>query len=606
MKRLFFAALLMLSPELTGLALAESANVWGRRALNIQAHIDDHAPFSQTTWIGTHNSYNAKNWGYDKDPHQKLSLREQLDAGVREIVFDLAWQTAEGGAESFHFLCHGEACKTAVGGAKTFSEGLEVIQTWLTDGHDDQVLMLKLDIAGGHYDAVRRMLQSKVGAFLYTPTINEAPVTDASQGNCKALRPNHISKRNILDAGKNIVVITTQPEADACNFDDAGFKDMVFIGVTDVEADEQGQAKEVFRRQFDAVKTVSDCQHYPHKPERMTRAVDTGAWSGGEFPLSGGADAVERLQAFFDCGLNIFEMFNFDAKRDKGDTEHSNLFAKDMVWSWDQGQPNNGQNNQDCAAVRSAANDKFDDVDCEESMRFACWSDGVWSIPDASRPWSSGFEICRWDGDKAFAAPRNKMELNALNQVKAQAGVAEVWINYSDQAIEGEWLANRNVYADIVSRRFLQGGAIGGNGGSEFDDIDQLKLDLYRDQRRVTQVKMSAADRVDKVGFVYSDDRSVSHGGSGFDRELILASDEYIYKAEVCIDKHKGSTLVSYLQFTTNKNRTLAGGKKTNNCRTTSGSSNREIFAMFGRAGGELDQVGFYLRQHVVDLSASH
>lgn len=39
---------------------------------------------------------------------------------------------------------------------------------------------------------------------------------------------------------------------------------------------------------------------------------------------------------------------------------------------------------------------------------------------------------------------------------------------------------------------------------------------------------------------------------------------------------------------------------------TTTASAGRELVAMFGRSGNELDQVGFYLRKRPVALSASH
>ena len=61
------------------------AETWAQKALKIQNTIDNGAVLSQTTWVGTHNSFaNADDDDY-LDVNQGDSIKNQLRAGVRQL-----------------------------------------------------------------------------------------------------------------------------------------------------------------------------------------------------------------------------------------------------------------------------------------------------------------------------------------------------------------------------------------------------------------------------------------------------------------------------------------------------------------------------------------
>ncbi|MEH6347637.1 MAG: jacalin-like lectin [Bermanella sp.] len=131
----------------------------------------------------------------------------------------------------------------------------------------------------------------------------------------------------------------------------------------------------------------------------------------------------------------------------------------------------------------------------------------------------------------------------------------------------------------------------GGSSGDMFDDMVEL-LRAQHNGTTVTKINMSAGNRVDKVGFEYSDGHEVSHGGNGYDRSISLASGESITSSRVCVKSYNGSDRVFYLKFNTSNGRSLAGGKEEGTC--TNVNDGGDIVALFGRAGNELDAIGFY------------
>lgn len=57
-------------------------------------------------------------------------------------------------------------------------------------------------------------------------------------------------------------------------------------------------------------------------------------------------------------------------------------------------------------------------------------------------------------------------------------------------------------------------------------------------------------------------------------------------------------TRIFYAKFTTNLGRNLAGGTATSECVTRTAPPGRQIAGFHGRAGDELDKVGFIHTQH--------
>jgi len=551
-------------------------NDWAKRALHIQANLDNRAPLARTTWVGTHNSFANPKDDSLLDYNQPMSLRAQFNAGAREVVFDIHY---EGNAIR---LCHNNTkyrlCWNGSTGNRKFYRGLDDIKGWIRDGNSDQVVLLKLSLANSarrNINKVENKIDGHVRDYVYRPDLTSYHGDLDSSTGCTQLDVTKLSKRDVLSAGKNIIIFTSE----SC-ISDSGFNDVVFYA---------GEAVNT--------KEIADLQSTEDKDVVLYRVKD-GNTHLGILGSSGALKLGEKsVDDWLDAGLNIFEMYGFNATAVAWKVRNANSpLAKHLVWSWNKGQPNNRSNegnNENCAMV--SKNSGFNDAQCSGSRKFACYhrSDG-WKITSSAGPWKHGFGKCL-AANAPFHAPINKPELNALQAKLERKGVDNVWINYTDLVIEGEWIANSASMAELNSRYYYRSPARGGSGGSAFTDFEQLALDLYRTKRRIAKVEISAGNRVDKLRFTYSDGREVSHGSKTPKKVLTLSASAHLTKAEVCVKKYEGSDRVFYVKFTTNKGRTLSGGKREGSCQTAS-SSGKEIFGMHGRAGGAIDSLGFLFR----------
>ncbi|GLS28263.1 Vps62-related protein [Marinibactrum halimedae] len=133
-------------------------------------------------------------------------------------------------------------------------------------------------------------------------------------------------------------------------------------------------------------------------------------------------------------------------------------------------------------------------------------------------------------------------------------------------------------------------------GGSEFDDRNEL---WKTGTVKVEQLVLRAGRRIDQIGFVTRSStdnttKTLEHGGNGGRETILTLSDnEYITSAEIHIGKKDGKLRVFYAHFTTSKNNTLSGGRTTDQRYTTNAPAGYQIVGTYGRAGDELDQLGF-------------
>ncbi|MFD4506225.1 jacalin-like lectin [Streptomyces sp. NPDC058457] len=129
----------------------------------------------------------------------------------------------------------------------------------------------------------------------------------------------------------------------------------------------------------------------------------------------------------------------------------------------------------------------------------------------------------------------------------------------------------------------------GGPHGDYYQDIARVPA-----AARATQISLRAGSRVDQVGITLSNGTTLAHGGTGGTASsLTLGSGEYVTTAYLCEGKYNSSTRIFYAKFTTNLGRTLAGGTTTSDCVTRTAPSGWQIAGFHGRAGDELDKVGF-------------
>ncbi len=552
---------------------ADTGVEWGKRALKIQNQIDFATPFHNTFWVGTHNSFNARDWGYTTDPNQKRKPQDQLESGAIELTYDIYWSAGE------MKLCHG-ACGAS---DKTFRKGLDEIRDFL-DEHPEAVVMLKLEVTGsaidGKWSKLENQLEGAIGARIYTPEI-----AGLSTG-CQTLNPSSITKQEILERGKNLIVIVTPEPKHGCPSDN-GWNKLVFTGFKLVDTSISPQTTKTAYK-FTHPKDAADCKT---KKEDgvwdMQRVHDGRTWNG-----VGSGDDVNALtpssyEGYMQAGLNIFELFNFNGEG--SNTKYPFLKPQDLVWSFRSSEPSG---DGDCAVAEHDG--RFNDVSCDGQRYFACLNQttNTWKIAIEKQPFASGNSVCsRYGG--TFAVPVNPYEADKLKTELAKLSPdIDVWVNYQDLSIEGQWVANSS---DRLP--YVRVDAAGGSGGGAFDDFGQMKVDLYRrTPRRVTAVILRSGARVDAVGLTYSDGKTISHGGSGgSERTLSLAANERVITYERCYKKHNGKDRIFYLKLVTDKGNTLSGGEHTGTC--SSGTySDEHLFGFIGRSGENVDALGFYFR----------
>lgn len=91
---------------------------------------------------------------------------------------------------------------------------------------------------------------------------------------------------------------------------------------------------------------------------------------------------------------------------------------------------------------------------------------------------------------------------------------------------------------------------------------------------------------------------TLTHGGTGGTAaSLTLGSGEYVTTAYLCQGQKDDRTRIFYAKFTTNLGKTLAGGTTTSDCVTRTAPSGWQIAGFHGRAGDEVDKVGFLYTQ---------
>ncbi|MFE4696349.1 jacalin-like lectin [Streptomyces sp. NPDC056738] len=143
------------------------------------------------------------------------------------------------------------------------------------------------------------------------------------------------------------------------------------------------------------------------------------------------------------------------------------------------------------------------------------------------------------------------------------------------------------------SSAFQLSDQFGGPHGTYFNDIVRVPAGA-----RASVVSIGSGSRVDRLGLTLSDGTTFTHGGTGGTASsLTLGSGEYVTSAQLCQGVKDSHTRIFYAKFTTNLGRTLSGGTTTSDCVTRTAPSGRQIAGFHGRAGDEVDKIGFIYTQ---------
>jgi len=376
--------------------ITDFQNSWAGKALAHQRSIDMNSPLADNSMLGSHNTYNSSVYSDPTrylDPQQKHSIYDQLRIGARFVELDAHWTAHthgwpwEWGTDLL--LCHSgigtEWGDLHVGCSLTdrrVSDGVQEVANWLNDNPQEVIILYFEDHTDGHHQELLNILNSKLNGKIY-----------ASNG-CKSI-PSNLTKAQVRAAGKQVVLW----KDGGCS-DNSGMKNLAFTGLGDI-----GRTWE----------------------DRTAVGAIGAFFTGGAVSRIESADVVQA----FKNGVNIVNL-------DKLTYNDGRMAAG--VWSWDNGEPNNYNGNQDCAV--QWGNGRWDDADCNNNHHFACEdNNGNWAISAWAGRWTDGAQACsQLGGSYHFAAPTNSQANEALKAVKG--GMSHVWLNASDRAQEGKWVAN--------------------------------------------------------------------------------------------------------------------------------------------------------------------
>jgi hypothetical protein len=111
---------------------------------------------------------------------------------------------------------------------------------------------------------------------------------------------------------------------------------------------------------------------------------------------------------------------------------------------------------------------------------------------------------------------------------------------------------------------------------------------------QASTIALRAGSRIDQLSLTLRGGGTLAHGGTGGTaKSLTLGTAEYVVSATLCQGKHNGGTRIFSAKFTTNLGATLSGGTTTADCVTRTAPSGWQIAGFHGRAGNEVDKIGF-------------
>ena len=394
-----------------------NTNDWRIKALRLQNKIDNQELLGNALFVGTHNSYNAKEYSTAfsyLDPNHKMSLYDQLDAGMVALEIDVHKFTK---ANSFWvwewdselMLCHGQSNHTGCSTYdRSFIEGLAEIELWLKGNSEDVIFIYIEDHMDGDYDHAISFIEETIGDYVYRPTGNSG---------CEGM-PMDVSKQDILNSGKQVILWGA---GDVCSAS-SEWQSIAFGG-------SGWNGANVEEARVGICETSSDDQWLRYFEDRTGMSYIWGASDSDENIES------DDMHAMYACGANFIglDMLGY------GDTDR----ISGAIWSWNDNEPNDSGGNEDCAMQRSDG--RFNDSNCANTLNFACENEnGDWYITDTAGAWNEGFDACsdETNGQYTFSVPTNYLENQKLLTAKVNAGANSAWMFYSDLAEEGNWVAN--------------------------------------------------------------------------------------------------------------------------------------------------------------------
>ena len=412
---------------------------WTAKGMQLQRTIDINTPLNQATFVGTHNSYNAKAYQIPfvryVDPNQWLSLYDQLEMGVRSIEMDAHWTYKKNFSQDI-LLCHGLSSHLGCGPFdREFEDGLKEVRDWLKANPNEVIILYIERHLDGHEPRLAAELENYLGPYLYHPSTLRPATSNPTS--CVSL-PGTLTKADVLKAGKQILVVAKGCDGDNPKYAETDkFKQIwnndVFAGMGNIPHEE-----------FSFIdSTVGDFTSFPDCGRQKIFFNDTNhttPWRIFEdltilsnIESAPNKVTVDKMHELMHCGINLPTMDLLTANDDR-------LAA--TIWSWSPNYPqaDKGQ----CAFYQGGAS--IENAACEQVMAgFACRDEHTGDIKAIKQPgtWKDGENFCQSFAGKTwhFSMPVNGLQMSYLKNGASVAGIANVWLNYSVDK-QGNWTVN--------------------------------------------------------------------------------------------------------------------------------------------------------------------
>ncbi|WP_444921712.1 jacalin-like lectin [Microbulbifer sp. CnH-101-G] len=585
--------------------------------LDSQGQIDTRAPLSKTLWAGAHNAYASYQWdqGVYTDVNQWYAPEKLFHRGIRLVEYDTYPSST---FSSTPHMCHmgleeATMCIYMAGTAATLGDGFDEITDFLED-NQDEVLFIKFEAYDSDYhqnfrNKIGEKIESRLGDYVFKPTD-----WGYSEGDCASLPVQTLTKQDVLDAGRNIILFTQVPrdyphtvDDNLCDYHDESHTSKylrnVWIGVDEMDASGNLTSNEPLAQNSSQLTADSDgnssvTTHY--KNGNFSVALDaTTEYSKNDIKIYG--DTVqEKAQA----GYQLIELALVEANATTiGASKAPQI--EDYLWSWRDDSPGTEHN---CSWLTNDG--EIRDYNCSSERVFACVDDDRnWHISEPTGAWSDGYSVCAAKGYR-YGMPYNALENSELYAERNAQGITtSVWVNYY-KVFDGFWLASQEAYSDFG---YLKKDEIGGTGGDSFDSIDLVKRKLLGSgTMNLKSVQIRSGSRIDGLKACYEFRQAVSHAnasehelcmeygdGDGGSMGSVLnfdtTSGEYLDDVKICWDDEKYSSgSVYYLKLTSSTGETVSGGSQQGSCTAYSSTSTQQLFAFHGRHGDEINALGVH------------
>jgi hypothetical protein len=428
-------------------AIDAFASSWTDWALRNQRDLAQDEPLNWVMHLGTHNSFNSFADGHADvyPPNQFYSMTDQLRSGARLLTLDLHYivgaprlchsfgNFVDGGNIADLIVClqPGNALYPIYPpGYRYYANGIKEIRNWLRSNPEEIVILDFEDYTvaqGGSTNDVLAPLETYFGSMIVDPL--DPPLSLNGSGSERRWP----TRREMLAAGHRVIVFD----------DDLGRGDIVFP---------EGDAVGGFSTDWFAtnLKHFPDCptDHVTESPSlRASITVEEREFATGQF----GTLDESGVAAAAECNYSFIVLDQFSEPLGSGSD-----FARQTaaVWSWKQG--DQGQHG-DCAMLEASSR-RWISKDCSTPAAFACarprsesgldpvdWQDPLgndWKITAASGEWSDGPDTCATEfPGYVFGVPVNGYQNRKLKD--ANAGSANLWLNYSQREVKGKWVIAR-------------------------------------------------------------------------------------------------------------------------------------------------------------------